>query len=180
MVKPQRTQKVFETFAKKVIAESKSILKNKNISTTGELANSLGYEVKVFPSGALDLNFTAAEHFKYINDGVRGSSGKPHPTRGRLAQGSPYKYKSKMPPTRVIDKWTVKKGLKSVRDARGKFIPRKRLVYAIAKSIHLYGIDSTKFFTSPFNKHFKKLPQDIIKAYASDVTKFMTFATKDI
>ena len=126
------------------------------------------------------MNFKAKDYAKFVDKGVKGSSGKAHPKKGMLAQDSDYSYGNKMPPTKILDKWVVKKGLKAARDKEGKFIKRKSLVFAIAKSIQLYGIESSKFFTSPFNKHYNKLPQDVINAYAKDVGDFMKFATKDL
>ncbi|QDP51700.1 MAG: hypothetical protein Unbinned92contig1003_13 [Prokaryotic dsDNA virus sp.] len=178
MIKPERTQKVLDTFAKKVIKDARSILRNKK--NTGNLSDSLKYRLKVYDSGALDLNFEALDYFDFVDKGVQGNSGQAHPKRGKLAPDSPYKYGNKMPPTKILDKWVVKKGLKAARDEKGKFIKRKSLVFAIAKSIQLYGLEATQFFTSPFNKHYKKLPQDVINAYAKDVSKFLKFATKDL
>jgi hypothetical protein len=50
------------------------------------------------------------------------------------------------PPLRVIDRWAVqKRGLKSIRDEKGRFIPRKTQVFLMARSIAKYGFAGTPF-----------------------------------
>ena len=84
-----------------------------------------------------------------------------------------------MIPPSSLDKWVIKKGIKGVRDEKGRFIKRKSLKYAIATSIYQKGIKASMFFTKPFEKAFRGLPEDLIKAYALDVEDFLEFTTKD-
>jgi len=42
-----------------------------------------------------------------------------------------------------------------------------------------YGIKPTKFFTDPFEKEFKELPDEVVEAYALDIENFMKFILKD-
>lgn len=176
----ERTQQILEAFGNKVIARARIILNQKKRNASGDLSAGLGFNVNVFPSGALEMDFKAPNYADFVDKGVRGNTGKPHPKRGMLAEGSPYKYGSKMPPVGKLDKWTVRKGLKDVRDERGRFIKRKSLVFGIAKSIQLYGLPASHFFTDAFNENYKDLPDQLVKAYANDVEKFLQFATKNM
>ncbi len=176
----ERTEKVFRMFAEKVIQNAKGILNAKGKNTSGNLISSLDYKLKVYPSGALELDFIVPDYAKFVDKGVKGSSGKPHPKRGMLAEDSDYQFKSKNLPKGVIDKWSVRKGLKSVRDEKGRFIKRKSLVYLMGRSIALYGLEATHFFSDAFQNSYKDMPQQVMRAYASDVEKFMKFATKNI
>ena len=45
---------------------------------------------------------------------------------------SPYKYTTKQPPSRVLDKWIVKKGI-APRDEKGRFMSRKSISFLIAE-----------------------------------------------
>lgn len=174
-------EKVLNAFGKKVVRNARGILNAKGKNATGDLSSSLGYYLKVFPSGALDMSFVAAGYADIVDKGVKGSSGKPHPKKNKvLAPKSPYKYSSKQPPTNVIDKWAVRKGLEGVRDEKGKFIPRKSLVFAIARNIKLYGVEPSNFFSDAFYTAYKDLPKQFIKAYASDTQKFLKFVTKEM
>ena len=120
------------------------------------------------------MSFVAEGYAKYVDKGVKGSKSSAK------APNSPYKYTSKQPPSGVIDKWAVRKGLQGVRDEKGRFIKRKSLVFAIARSIKLYGVKPTNFFTDAFNVAYKDLPKEFIKAYANDTQQFLKFVSKEM
>jgi len=177
-MKLERTEKLMRMFSDKVIRDAKRNLGDKG---SGKLAKSLDYDLKVYPSGALELNFKSEEYAKFVDKGVQGSTGKAHPKSNKVrAQGSPYKYTTKMPPTKALDKWVVRKGLKGTRDEKGKFTKRKSIVFGVARSIYLYGLPATKFFEKAFTNNYKKLPADFTKAYANDVMKFIKATAQQI
>jgi hypothetical protein len=70
---------------------------------------------------------------------------------------TPFKYTNKRPPASAFSNWVVRKGL----------------------SIYNKGIKPSMFFTKPFEKAFKGLNEELIKAYALDVEKFMATTIKD-
>jgi len=148
--------KVLDTFGRKVVQTARGILNAKGKNASGDLGSSLGYFIKVYPSGAVDMSFVAEGYAKFVDKGVKGSKSSAK------APNSPYKYSNKQPPSGVIDKWAVRKGIQGVRDKKGRFIPRKSLVYSIARNIKLY------------------LPKDFIKAYAQDTQQFLKFVSKEI
>jgi hypothetical protein len=51
--------------------------------------------------------------------------------------------------------------------------------FLITRSIYNKGIKPSMFFTKPFEKAFKGLNEELIKAYALDVEKFMATTIKD-
>ena len=166
--------KVLDTFGRKVVQTARGILNAKGKNASGDLGSSLGYFIKVYPSGAIDMSFVAEGYAKYVDKGVKGSKSSAK------APNSPYKYTNKQPPSGVIDKWAVRKGLQGVRDEKGRFIKRKSLVFAIARSIKLYGVKPTNFFTDAFNVAYKDLPKEFIKAYANDTQQFLKFVSKEM
>ena len=166
--------KVLDTFGRKVVQTAKGILNAKGKNASGDLGSSLGYFIKVYPSGAIDMSFVAEGYAKFVDKGVKGSESSAK------APKSPYKYTTKQPPSGVIDKWVVRKGIKGARDEKGRFIKRKSLVYAMARSIKLYGVKPTNFFTDAFNIAYRDLPQEFIKAYANDTQKFLKFVSKEM
>jgi hypothetical protein len=166
--------KVLDTFGKKVVQTARGILNAKGKNSSGNLGSSLGYFLKVYPSGAVDMSFVAEGYAKFVDKGVKGSKSSAK------APNSPYKYSNKQPPSNVIDKWAVRKGIQGVRDKKGRFIPRKSLIYSIARNIKLYGVKPSNFFTDAFNVAYKDLPKDFIKAYAQDTQQFLKFVSKEI
>ena len=166
--------KVLDTFGRKVVQTARGILNAKGRNASGDLGSSLGYFIKVYPSGAVDMSFVAEGYAKFVDKGVKGSKSSAK------APNSPYKYTTKQPPSGVIDKWAVRKGIQGVRDKKGRFIPRKSLVFSIARNIKLYGVKPSNFFTDAFNVAYRDLPKDFIKAYAQDTQQFLKFVSKEI
>ena len=172
-----KIEKELDTFASKVTDEAKKILNKKNKKATGKL---LDIKNKINVSkNSFSLTFDMADYWEFVDRGVKGKGGvKADGSKWRLkrTKNTPFKYKSKIPPPKVFDKWSITKGL-APRN-KGRFTKRKGLNFAIAKSVFHTGLETTNFFTKPFDKYFKKLPEDLIQAYALDVEDFLKFATK--
>jgi hypothetical protein len=168
----RETEKVLEVFANKVIKRAINNLAKKDGIDSGNLAQNLDYRVEVYPSGALDLEFTAPYYWKFQDKGVKGSKS------GRKAYNSPFRFKGKNIKRGVAEAWIKRKGIQG-RDAKGRFIKHKTLAFLIGRSIALYGIPATRFFSNAFKYEAKRLPPEIRKAYANDISKFLKFAIKD-
>jgi hypothetical protein len=160
-------KKALEEFRDKVIEESKQNLKSLK-KGGGTLENSIkGGEVKV-TDRSLEFGIEMADYGVFQDKGVSGVKQK---------YNTPYSYKTKMPPPSKLDKWTVKKGI-APRDDKGKFISRKSLQFAIARSIFYKGIKPSLFFTKPFQKYAKGLPKELETAFALDTEALLAFVTK--
>jgi len=160
-------KKALEEFRDKVIEESKQNLKSLN-KGGGTLENSIkGGEVKV-TDNSLQFGIEMADYGVFQDKGVSGIKQK---------YNTPYSYKTKMPPPSKLDKWTVKKGI-APRDDKGRFISRKSLQFAIARSIFYKGIKPSLFFTKPFQKYAKGLPKELETAFALDTEALLAFVTK--
>lgn len=170
-MKVENLEKVFDAFGKKTVQTARGILNAKGKNTSGNLADSLGYHLKVYSSGALEMQFLAAGYAKFVDEGVSGTKKK---------YKTPYSYTNKQPPSGVIDKWVVRKGLKAARNKKGQFIKRKSLVFLIARSIKLYGVEPTHFFSDALNEGLNALPPQIARAYAKDAAKFLERVTQEI
>ena len=170
----KETKKALNAFAKKVIRESKKNLNSQKINASGRLAKSLGYDVNIFPN-SFSLSFEMEDYGKFIDKGVQGAD-----SAKSVNKTSPYKYtgRFKMIPPSSLDKWVISKGISGIRDEKGRFIKRQSLKYAIATSVYQKGIRASMFFTKPFERAFKGLPEDLIEAYALDVEDLLEFTTK--
>jgi hypothetical protein len=76
------------------------------------------------------------------------------------------------PPVGPIDKWVrQKQSVKGIRDAKGRFIPRKTLVYLIRRSIGQYGYGGNDFI----NKAYDKIQQQVLEKYGDYVAGYLQF-----
>ena len=177
------TKKLMDAFAKKVINQSIRNLAKEDKIDSGKLAQGLNYNLEVYPSGALELNFKMPKYGMFQDKGVKGSIGGK-----RKAVKSPYKFTGSNIKEGVIEDWIKRKGIqgrvkkewKSAGNRGGQFIKRKSLAYIIGRSIALYGLPATRFFSNAFRQHYRKLPEEFTNAYASDVEKFLRQTTADI
>lgn len=158
-----------EKFKNAVIKESRNNLKSMRKDTFGKLSKSLKGKVKV-SKNSFEFDFSMEEYGMYQDKGVSGTKKK---------YNTPYKYTNKMMPTKALDKWIVKKGL-APRNEKGQLMSRQSLKFAIAKNIFYNGIKPSLFFTKPFEKYYKKLPNQLIEKYGLDLDKFMSFSLKDL
>lgn len=168
LTKGGKLETVLNRFRNQVIDGSRKQLKLQKKNAFGKLSKSLDSELKVFPN-SFSLSFSMEEYGVYQDKGVSGTKKK---------YNTPFSYTTKRPPANKLDKWTVKRGI-APRDEKGRFITRKGLNFIIARSIFEKGIKPSLFFTKPFEKAFKQLPDDVINAYALEVEEFLKFSLKE-
>ena len=167
MAEFENIQDLLNDFRSNVIREAKRNLTSQN--TSGRLSKSLKSYVKE-SKNSIQISFEMDEYGFYQDRGVQGKKS------GKSLDG--YKYTNKMPPPKAFDKWNVKKGI-APRDKKGKFIKRKSLNFLIARSIFEKGIKPTLFFTKPFEKFYKRLPQELVEKYGLDMEKLFTQITDE-
>lgn len=172
MARQELVQSVLTKFARYVVQQAKSNLTRQKRNSSGDLYNSLQYQLNVSPN-SFSLSFKMADYGEYQDKGVKGAK-----STYSSAAGSPYKYTNKMPPASAFSQWVVKKGLDGVRNEKGQFVKRKSLQFAIARSIYNKGIPATKFFSTPFGIAFKRLPPDVVAAFQLTEEDFKSFTTK--
>jgi hypothetical protein len=142
-----------------VISQAKANLTRGGKNVSKGLYNSIKGNVKANPN-SFEMDFSMDEYGIYQDKGVSGIKKK---------YNTDYKYTNKMPPAKAFDKWIVRKGL-APRE-KGKFKSRKSLSFAIARSVYYNGIKPSLFFTKPFEKAIKRLPNDLVEAFGIDAIK---------
>ena len=168
-------QDLLNDFRDNIIREAKQNLSSQN--TSGKLKDSLKSFVKE-SKNSVQISFEMEDYGFYQDRGVKGVKS------GKSLDG--YAYKSKggkrglkgMPPPSAFDKWTIRKGI-APRDKQGKFIKRKSLNFLIARSIFNKGIKPTLFFTKPFEKYFKRLPDELVEKYGLDIENLFDQITSE-
>jgi hypothetical protein len=173
MLDNKNTKEYLNSFAKYVIQQSRSNLTKGGKNVDKKLYNSIDKEIQV-SANSFRLAFLMEDYGKFIDKGVQGSNPSGIKNGVQKAPNSPYKFKSKSIPTKVLDKWVIKKGI-APRNKAGKFLSRQGIKFAIAKSIALQGIKPSLFFTKPFEKAFERLPDELIEAYGLDVEEFLQY-----
>lgn len=167
------TQEALNKFAKYVIKQARTNLTKKKKNASGNLYKSLDYDLTV-SKNSFSLEFIMDEYGVFIDEGVRGSkSVYPESAQSRFE----FSGRFKMIPTKSIDNWVVRRGIKGIRDEKGRFIKRDSLKYAIARSIYEKGIKASMFFTKPFEKAFDRLPPEVVEAFALDIDDLLEFTT---
>ena len=152
------TEKALEEYIDIVIASARKNLKTQGKNASGSLSKSLKNTGVKFTDNGIEGGIEMNQYGEFIDKGVSGIKKK---------YATPYSYKKKMPPPSMLDKWTVRRGI-APRDEKGKFLPRKSVLFLIARGIYRNGIKPSLFLTKPFEKMRKDLPVKLVTAFRED------------
>ena len=150
-------EKELKNFAKYVVTKSRMNLRSSGKSSSGDLSKSLDSNVKV-SKNSFELSFLMEDYGMFQDKGVKGKSSSAK------APNSPFKFGT----------GTGRKG--GLSEGINKWVKRKRFqftAFLISRSIYHKGIAPSLFFTKPFEKAFKGLNKDLVKAYKLDVEQLM-------
>ena len=170
----RNVENYLKSFGKKVVSQAKNTLKQSDKNVSGTLLNSINYEVKE-NAGEFIIEFKMSDYGQFVEKGVSGTKQRRYYTDYKNQKRStPYKYTNKMPPTRVFDKWIVKRGL-APRDEKGRFITRQSLKFLIARKIYFRGIQGLSFYSKPLSRFIRDFPKQFAIAFNKDfVGQFKT------
>lgn len=158
------TQQALEDFKKYVIQQARTNLTKGKKNVDGNLYKSLQGFVEKSPAG-FRLYFEMEDYGMFQDKGVSGVKKK---------YNTPFSYKSKMPPIKPLQLWAKKRNIR-LRDEKGQFKKGnyKTIGFLIARSIFEKGIKPSLFFTKPFERAIKRLPEDLRKAFGEDLNKLL-------
>ena len=90
-----------------------------------------------------------------------------------------FQYKSKRPPMQPLMEWAKKKNIR-FRDKEGKFKKGNygTIGFWLQKRIYVQGFKPTLFFSKAFRKEFKKLPSELLEAFALDIERQIILGIK--
>jgi hypothetical protein len=171
-------KKALDTFGKRVQQQARANLTRNKMNASKGLYESTKYDLTVSPK-SFSLSFDLENYWQFVDAGVKGVGGKRAngtPYQLKVVTNSPFAYKTKKPPAQIFEKWAKQKGIKP-RNKQGKFTTYKSFGFAVATSVFHTGLKTTKFFTKPFENEFKKLPQEVIEAYALELDDLLKFTT---
>ena len=172
----KETQKVLNAFGKYVIQQSRTNLTKGKKNVTKKLYDSIDFNVKVMPN-SFYMEFLMEDYAMFQDRGVKGVK------EGTSLSGFSYKPSSNVIgfeyATGTFAKWAKFRGLQ-FRDSKGRFMSFKQTGILMAIGKKNKGIKPSLFFTKPFEKAFKRLPEDLVDAFALDVESYFDYTTKDI
>lgn len=161
--------KELDKFGKYVVQQAKSNLSKKKKKDTSTLYNGIKYNVTQGQrSTVLRFDFgSAKDYWQFVDKGVKGvSSSAKAPT-------SPFKFGTGSGRsgglTQGINGWVARKRFQFSDKKTGRFMSYKQTAFLIIRSIWHKGLETTNFFTKPFENAFKRLPDDIYLAYSLQV-----------
>lgn len=158
------TQQALEDFKKYVIQQARTNLTKGKKNVDGNLYKSLQGFVEKSPAG-FRLYFEMEDYGMFQDKGVSGIKKK---------YNTPFSYKSKMPPIKPLQLWAKKRNIR-LRDEKGQYKKGnyKTIGFLIARSIFEKGIKPSLFFTKPFERAIKRLPEDLREAFGEDLNKLL-------
>lgn len=162
-MKYPEAHKELSSFGKRVVIRARRGFSKNRFSGKG--SKSIGYEVKTTRSG-FEIFFKMEPYVWFQDAGVKGAKSSKNKSKPIAGTQRNFKYTNKMPPSRVFDKWSVRRGL-APRDEKGRFLSRKSLTFLIARKIFLYGIRPKLFFTKAFEKEWKRFPDDLADGFGT-------------
>lgn len=155
-----RIQEALEDFKKYVIQQARTNLTKGKKNVDKNLYNSLQGFVEKSPAG-FRLYFEMEDYGMFQDKGVSGKNKK---------YDTPFSYKNKKPPIGPLAEWAKKKNIR-LRDEQGRFKKGNynTIGFLISRSIFEKGLKPSLFFTKPFERAFKRLPEDLAEAFGNDI-----------
>ena len=185
----KETRDALNNFAKYVIQQSRSNLSKSKKNFSKQLYNSLGYDLNV-SKNSFSLSILMEDYGLFQDKGVKGKDpskvSKNAKIKGQQAPNSPYKFGSGNYSGQwssfvgKLEVWAKRKNIR-LRDEKGRFKRGnyKTIAQVIAGNIYNRGIKPSMFFTTPFQKAFKDLPEELILSFGLDLERFIDFTIKD-
>ena len=142
------------------------------------LATSIEYQVQGAGRFQPTVSFKMNDYGGFVDTGVKGTENQRTQLNSKRAnelfgfdRQPAFTGRYKMINPSAIDKWVIKKGLGGTRDAKGRFIKRSAVKFAIATSIYRKGLEGTGFFSTPLESNMEAFNPIFEDALAKDLTK---------
>ena len=171
-MKTKNIVKYLNSFGKYIVQQSRSNLTKKKKNASKSLYDSIKFKVVPDKDGFV-VQFFMNNYGAFLDKGVKGTKSNYIENKN-----TPFSYKTKQPPSGIIEKWIKRKGLKgrvdknwkSAGNRGGQFISNKSFAFLVARSIKQKGIKSISFFQRPLELGMKKFGKDLLGAITTDIT----------
>jgi len=171
-MKTEALERYLNSFGKQVVNRAKGNLQKAKGGGTN-LEKSISFKI-ITDTDGFSVQFFMDNYGTFVDKGVSGTAvGRSFKDYKGSTVSSPYKYTSKQPPSRVLDKWIVKKNI-APRDEKGRFMSRKSISFLIARSIKRKGIQGISFFQKPLMLGLKQFGKEMLGAVKEDIINGLT------
>lgn len=164
-----------DRFGKYVVQQSRSNLSKSDKNDSKSLYNSIGYQLEVSPN-SFSLSFTMEDYGEFVDKGVKGVSSSAKAPKSPFKFGTGTGKKGGL--TKGIDGWVRRKRFQFKERGTGKFLSYESTAFLIRRSIWHKGIETTNFFTKPFERAFARLSDDVVEAYSLEVDDLLKFVLR--
>lgn len=171
-----KTKTAIEQFSKYVVQQARTNLTKQDRNVSRKLYDSIGYDLKVGPR-SFELNFLMEEYGQFQDQGVKGKLSASKAPRSPFRFGSGTGKKGGL--TKGIRQWVEARRFQFKDRETGRFLSYEQTARAITRSIYNKGMKPTMFFSGPFEKGFKRLPDDVLTAYGLDIETFFKYASSE-
>lgn len=171
----KETKTYLDNFGKYIVQQSKTNLSKKKKKDTGELYNSISYEL-IVSKNSFQLSFKMADYGEFVDLGVKGVSSSFKAPKSPFKFGTSTGVKGGL--TKGIDRWLKRKRIQFRNRGNGRFMSYEQTAFLIRNSIWNKGIETTNFFSRPFELAFKRLPDELIETYALEVEDLLKYSLK--
>ena len=166
-------EKQFTRFGSNVIKGGRRILNERKKRNKGALFNDFHYTLNVKrTSMQIGFRFGRAEkYWDFIDEGVKRFAGGKTSKKGKYerksdgtfarATGSPYSFKYANPGGDLVQALKRQYGLSTSR------------AFATGYVIKRTGLERTQFYSRPVKEQVKKLPEELLKGFATDIDKLI-------
>ena len=171
-------ESTLDKFGKYVVQQSKSNLTKKKKRDTGGLYDGITYEVtKTKKATTLTFSFGKGnDYWEFVDKGVKGVSSSAK------APNSPFKFGTgtgkKGGLTNGIRGWVKRKRFQFQDKKTKRFLSYESTAFLVMRSIWNKGLETTNFFSKPFEQAFQRIPDDVYEAYALEVEKQLKIKLK--
>ena len=184
--KNRRVKKAMQNFAESVIAEARKNAREDYPKGTKYLADnpdSMKYQISDTPEGLM-LQMFMVDYGAYKDAGVFGAN--PSLVKDGVQKGEnnnsvwgKFSYKMKKPPMEALRDYIVRNNIRfrtpKGQSGGGQF--RKgsftTIAYWMQKRIYAQGLAGSLFFTKPFNKYYKQMPDAVLEKFALQIEKIL-------
>ena len=152
------TEAFIKKYGKEVESEIKTRLLSYNKKASGKLYRSIKFDMRESVK-SLDASWRMEDYGAFVDGGIKGA-GVPTGFGGKMKpviKVGRFRFGSKQPPIDSIKKWCKVKGID------------KGAAYAISRSIWIFGIAPTNFFTIPTTRRAKYFENQIGVNMAKDI-----------
>ena len=159
-----------DAFGKELKRQSRANLTRNKKNASRSLYESINYET-VQHKNSFEFSFNMLPYGDFVDKGVSGTKRK---------FDTPYSYTNKMPPRDPILDWIKGKNI-FLRNEKGQFKKggQNTLAFLIQRKIFTKGMKPTHFYSKPFERLFKRLPDEVVKSYALDMQEFISFSRQN-